>query len=101
MPWRRFVRAVAERYGAVLEMKRSGALPEKRKQPADLFYSLAAKNIEEQERRRQTWAALQESFRETAVGMMENIQGSGESAGSLRLKLAEQLKQEIEELRKR
>ena len=76
-------------------------LPEKRRQPADLFYSLAAKSIEEQERRRQIWTALQESFRESAVGMMENIQEAGESAESFRHKLAEQLRQEIDELRKR
>ena len=33
--------------------------------------------------------------------MMENIQEAGESAESLRSKLAEQLRREIEELRKR
>ncbi len=99
--WRDSVAAAYARYGAVLELKRSGGLPEKRKQPADLFYSIAARSIEEQEHHRQTWAALQESFRETAVGMMENIQEAGETAGSLRHKLAEQLRHQIEEHRKR
>ena len=85
----------------MIEAKRAGLLPEKKRQPADVFVSLAAKSMEEQERRRQAWTALQESFRETAVGMMENIQEAGETAGSLRHKVAEQLRQEIEQLRKR
>ena len=99
--WSSSVAAAYSRYAEVLELKRAGMLPEKRRQPADLFYSLAAKSIEEQERRRQIWTALQESFRESAVGMMENIQEAGESAESFRHKLAEQLRQEIDELRKR
>ena len=99
--WRDSVSEAYARYGAVLELKRAGKLPEKRKQPADLFYSLAAKSIEEQERRRQIWTALLESFHESAVGMMENIQEAEESAGSFRHKLAEQLRREFEELRKR
>ncbi len=101
LSWAESVDAAYERYGEVLELKRAGLLPEKRKQPTDLFYSLAAKSLEEQERRRQVWAALQESFRETAVGMMENIQEAGESAESIRHKLSEQLRQELDELRKR
>ncbi len=99
--WRDSVSVAYDRYGAVLELKRAGKLPEKRKQPADLFYSLAAKSIEEQERRRQIWMALQESFRETAVGMMENIQEAEESAESFRHKLAGQLRREFEEFQKR
>ena len=99
--WSDAVAAAYDRYGAVLELKRAGAFADKRRQPTDLFFSLAAKSIEEQERRRQTWAALQESFRETAVGMMENIQEAGESAETLRRRLADQLRQEIDELRKR
>ena len=99
--WRDSVSAAWERYGEVLELKRAGRLPEKRKQAADLFYSLAAKSIEEQERRRQIWTALLESFHESAVGMMENIHEAEESADSFRQKLAEQLRREIDELRKR
>ena len=95
--WRDAVAAAYARYGEVLELKRAGALPEKRKQPTDLFYSIAAKNIEEQERRRQIWSAMLESFRESAVGMMENMHEAGESVGSLR----ERLRQEFEDLRKR
>lgn len=101
LSWADAVSLAYDRYGAVLEAKRSGAMPEKKKLPSDLFYSLAAKSIEEQERRRQVWMALQESFRETAVGMMENIQEAQESAESFRHKLREQLRQDLEELRKR
>ena len=97
LSWQDAVAAAYARYEAVLALKNAGRLPEKRKQPADLFYALAAKSIEEQEHRRQTWSALQESFRESAVGMMENIQEAGESVGSLR----EKLRRDLEELRKR
>ena len=95
--WRDAVSAAYARYGEVLELKRAGLLPEKRKQATDLFYSLAAKSIEDQERRRQEWNAMLESFRESAVGMMENIQEAGEAVGSLR----EKLRQELDDLRKR
>ena len=101
LSWADAVKTAYDRYGAVREAKRAGALPEKRKQPSDLLMSLAAKSIEEQERRRQTWLALQESFRETAVGMMENIQEAQESAESFRHKLREQLRADIDELMKR
>ncbi len=95
--WRDAVSAAYARYGEVLERKRAGLLPEKRKQATDLFYSLAAKSIEEQERRRQEWNAMLESFRESAVGMMENIQEAEETVGSLR----EKLRRELDDLRKR
>ena len=101
LSWQDAVAAAYERYGAILEASRSGRLPEKKKLAADLLISLASKSLEEQERRRQAWTALQESFRETAVGMMENIQGASESAGTIRHKLREQLRQDIDELRKR
>ncbi len=101
LSWRDSVAAAYERYGEVLELRREGRLPEKRKQPADLFYSLAARSLEEQERRRQIWTALLESFHETAVGMMENIQEAGESAESFRHRLAEQLRQDLGDQRKR
>ena len=101
LSWADAVGLAYARYGAILEEKRSGRLPEKKKLPADLLISLASKSIEEQERRRQVWTALQESFRESAVGMMENIQEAAESAGSIREKLREQLRQDIDELMKR
>ena len=97
LSWRDAVSAACERYGEVLELKRAGRLPEKRKQAADLFYSLAAKRIEDRERLRQEWNAMLESFRESAVGMMENIQEAEEAVGSLR----EKLRQELDDLRKR
>ena len=94
LSWRSAVAQAYARYEAVLELKRAGRLPEKKRQAADLLLSIAAKSIEEQERRRQVWSAMLESFRESAVGMTEN---TGEAAGSLH----ERLRQEYEELRKR
>jgi len=90
LSWADAVKTAYDRYGALLEEKRSGALPEKKKQPADLLVSLAAKSIEDQERRRQIWLALQESFRETTPGMMENMQEAQESWESLRHRLRQE-----------
>ncbi|MBR4691521.1 MAG: glycosyltransferase [Oscillospiraceae bacterium] len=101
LSWADCVDMAYERYGAILEEKKAGRLPEKRRLPADLLLSLAAKSLEERERRRRGWAALLESFRESAVGMMENIQEAETSASSLRSRLLEQLKQEREEHRRR
>ena len=101
LSWPDCVAMAYERYGAILEEKKAGRLPEKRKLPADYLLSLAAKSLEERERRRRAWAAMLESFRESAVGMMENIQEAETSAGSLRSRLREQLKQDPEERRRR
>ncbi len=94
LSWSDAVAQAYARYEAVLELKRAGRLPEKRKQPTDLFYTIAARSIEEQERRRQIWSAMLESFRESAVGMAEN---TGEAVDTLR----ERLRQDLEGLRKR
>ena len=93
LSWSDAVAAAEARYAAVLELHRAGRLPEKRRQATDLLFTLAARSIEEQERRRQTWNALVESFRESAVGMMENIQDLSEDVDSLR----DRLRREIEE----
>ncbi len=101
LSWRDCVSAAYDRYGEILELKQGGHLPAKKKQPADLFVSLAAKSIGEREKHRRALRLLLDDFRETAVGMMENIQEAEENAEALRDKVREQLQQGIEELRKR
>ena len=73
LSWDDAVGMAYARYGQVLEAKRAGTLPEKRKMASDFFISLAAKGIEEQKRRHQTWAALRQGYRETPAGMMDNM----------------------------
>ncbi len=80
LSWQDCVGLAYERYEAILEDKRSGLLPERKKLPADRLVALAAKTMEERSRRRRIYRELFRDFRETAVGMMENIQEAEETA---------------------
>ena len=80
LSWQDCVGLAYERYEAILEDKRSGLLPERKKLPADRLVALAAKTMEERARRRRIYRELFRDFRETAVGMMENIQEAEETA---------------------
>ena len=97
LSWADAVAAAQERYGEILEAKRSGRLHEKSRSP---LLSLAAKNLEEQERRRQSMDAMLELFRERAQGMMDNILEVEANAESARAKLREQIHRELEQLRR-
>ncbi len=91
LSWQDCVTRAYERYQLILERKRQGLLPDRKKLPAELLVSLTAKTLEERERRRRIYRALFRSFRETAVGMMENIQEAEETAESFLGQLSEEL----------
>ena len=80
LSWQDCVALAYDRYGAILEEKAGGALPARKKQPADRLIALTAKTMEEREHRRRIYRELFRGFRETAVGMMENIQEAEETA---------------------
>ena len=80
LSWQDCVAQAYERYQVILGSKRSGQLPARRKLPADYLVKAAARTMEERERRRQIRKELFRDFRETAVGMMENIQEAEETA---------------------
>ncbi len=96
LSWQDCVNTAWDRYGTVLEMKQSGRLAKKRKLPTDILVSLTAKTMEEQERRRRLRRELFHDFRETAVGMMENIQEAEESMEQLLERLTEDIQKGIE-----
>ena len=79
LSWRDCVSAAWDRYQAILEEKRSGTLPKKKRLPADYLVSLTARSLEKQEQRRRVFRELFNDFRESAVGMMENIQDAEEN----------------------
>ena len=83
LSWRDCVSSAYDRYRDVLEEKRRGMLPKKKKLPADYLVSLAARSMEKQERLRCLSRELFNDFRETAVGMMEIIQEAEENLGHL------------------
>ena len=101
LSWQDCVRVARERYAYVLDRKKSGKLPQKRKLPTDYLVSLTARTMEEQERRRRLRRELFHDFKETAVGMMENIQEAEESAEQLLDRLAEDIQRGIETHRKK
>ena len=84
----------------MLEEKKRDALPKKKKLPADYLVSLTAHSMEERERHRRIRRELFHDFRETAVGMMENIQDAGERVESLWDRVSEDLRRERDPRRK-
>ena len=67
-----------ERYRFVLAEKKIGMMPHHKKQKTDRLVSLAAHGMESQDRLRKFGHELMGDFRESAVGMMENIQESAD-----------------------
>ena len=80
LSWKDCVARAYERYQVILEEKARGELPLRKKLPADWLVSVTAKTMEERARRRRVYRELFRNFRETAVGMMENIQEAEETA---------------------
>ena len=80
LSWQDCVALAYERYQGVLEEKRQGLLPARKKLPTDRLVALTARSMEERARRRRIYKELFRDFRETAVGMMENIQEAEETA---------------------
>ncbi len=100
LSWESAVDAAYDRYGAILDLKRSGALPPKRKLPADYLVTLASRGMEELVRRRRIRQELLSDFRETAQGMMENIQEAQRNAEQRWAKVAEDIQRELDALRR-
>ena len=95
--WEDCISVAYDRYGAVLEEKRSGTLRKAKKQPTDLLVSMTAHTMEEQARLRRIGTELFNDFKETAVGMMENIQEAEESAEHFWDTLAEDIQRDLQE----
>ena len=101
LSWESAVDAACDRYGAILDLKKSGALPPKRKLPADYLVALASRGLEEGVRRRRIRQELLNDFRESAQGMMENIQEHQRSAEQRWAKVTEDIQRELDALKKR
>ena len=84
LSWETCVAEAYERYQFLVEEKACGRLPEKKKNPADLLLSFTAKGMHERERFRAFGRELFADVRESAAGMMENVQESASDlAGSV------------------
>ena len=100
LSWQDCVASAYEQYQVILEKKRQGLLPVRKKLPADYLVSLAARTMEERARHRKVYRELFRDFRETAVGMMENIQEAEETAEHLLNQLSEELHRSLGKGRK-
>ena len=78
LSWQECVAEAYERYRFVLAEKKIGMMPHHKKQKTDRLVSLAAHGMESQDRLRKFGHELMGDFRESAVGMMENIQESAD-----------------------
>ena len=97
LSWSDCVDAAYARYLDILEKKALGAYAGKKRDPADLLVSATAWTMGGQEQIRRLGHEVFGDFRETAVGMMENIQEFGENAEQLGRKTAGQIKSGFEE----
>ena len=101
LSWQSAVNEAYDRYGALLDLKQGGRLPPKRKLPADYLVALASRSMEERVRRRRIRQELLTDFKETAQGMMENIQEAQKNAEQRWARVAEDIQRELETLKKR
>ena len=83
LSWQTCVSEAYDRYQWVLEEKKRGAFAGRKKMPTDYLVSMTAHSMSEQERRRRIRKEIFGDFRDSAVGMMENIQEAEENVESL------------------
>ena len=91
LSWEECVSRAYERYRTILERKAAGDLPVRRRQPADMLLSATALGMSERARIFRIGEACFRSMKETAAGMMENIQETGEEVLQLGEKIRDWL----------
>ena len=77
--WRDCVSRAYDRYQVVLAEKRVGILKKRKTMTSDRLLSLTARIMDEYEHSRRIRKEVFHDFKETAVGMMENMYEAGES----------------------
>ena len=96
LSWETCVRKAYERYGEILEEKRAGRLPARGTLPADRLVALTARGMKEAERQRRVRRELFDDFRDTAVGMAENVQEAERSFSVLLDRFRESLRESVD-----
>ena len=94
LSWGACVNTAYDRYQYVLEQKESGVYAKKKKQPVDYLVSATAHSMEQREKLRRIGRAWLDDWKDTAVGMMENIQEAEENAGHFLNRLADSFRKE-------
>ena len=91
LSWKDCVGQAYQRYQVILENWRRGTMPARKQLPSDYLVRLTARSMEQREQIRIIREGLFPDFRETAVGMMENIQETEETAAQFLEQLTEDL----------
>ena len=100
LSWKDCVGQAYARYQVILENWRSGKMPARKQQPTDYLVRLTAKTMEQSEQIRKIRRGLFRDFRETAGGMMENIQETEETAAHFLEQLTDDLHKSLTGRRK-
>ncbi len=100
LSWRECVSKAYNRYQIILENRRRGMLPKKKKLPTDYLVSMTARSMEARQWHRRIRSELFHDFRETAVGMMENIQEAEENLEHLWDRITEEIHSDHDSRRK-
>ena len=99
LSWQTCVSSAYDRYAYLLEEKKRGTLEPKKKQPTDVLLNVTADIMSEREKIRQMGEELFAGFKDSAVGMMENVQEAELEAKELREKVRADIRKELERLR--
>jgi ElaB/YqjD/DUF883 family membrane-anchored ribosome-binding protein len=83
MSWRDAVAEAYERYAWLLEEKAHGRLREPETRATDYLVKLAARSMDEAARARRVRTEFFNDFKDTAIGMMDNIQEAGEGLSDM------------------
>jgi hypothetical protein len=83
MSWRDAVAEAYKRYAWLLEEKAQGRLREPETRATDYLVKLAARSMDEAARARRVRTEFFNDFKDTAIGMMDNIQEAGEGLSDM------------------
>ncbi len=89
MSWKDAVAEAYERYMWILEQHARGQLRERPAQTSDFFVRMAARNMDDRANARRVYNEVFNNFKDTAVGMMDNIQEAGSEIESMFDRLSE------------
>ncbi len=99
LSWEECVAEAYKRYQFVLAKKEKGIMPHRKKQATDVLVSMVSKNMEEHEKIRRFGLEIMGEFKESAVGMMENIQEASDNSERFWNTAAREVRSELKSAR--
>ncbi len=99
LSWKDAVGKAYERYLYVMDQKASGAYEGRTRHVTDFLVAMAARSMEEADRARRVRHAFFDDFRDSAVGMMENIQETTDSFETMYRRFSDELERSADRVR--